>query len=106
MRRIRFVGDPRQRGGEPDQTWADCCLEAIADGGLDSGRCDARRGLEAVEADEDVDNAHISEREVVADGVELPIEAHRVSARPAARVLRLRHAVRLAADAVSGPDVR
>jgi hypothetical protein len=43
----------------------------VTDGGRGSGRYNPRRRFEAVEADEDVDNTHISESEVVADGVEL-----------------------------------
>jgi hypothetical protein len=61
--------------------------------------------LEAVEAHEDLDDAPISERDVVADGVELSIEGHRCPARPAARIVGLGRAVGLAADAMARPNL-
>lgn len=61
--------------------------------------------LEAVEAHEDLDDAPISERDVVADGVELSIEGHRCPARPAARIVGLGRDVGLAADAMARPNL-
>jgi hypothetical protein len=69
-------------------------------------RCDACDSLEAVETDEDLDDTRISERDVVADGVKLSIEAHHFCAPAAARIVRLGHVVRFAADAVPRPDLR
>ena len=66
---------------------------------------DTRSGVETVKADEHVNDARVREADVVANGVELPVEGHRLFASAAAGKLGSASPVRLAAELVPLADL-